>query len=333
PRAAVDEAVAQARRFGRASAAGFVNAVLRNATRNPDPTTVDPAVRWSHPPELLNRFIQLTDDPAQLQAFCRHNNSEPPTILLLAEGVAPESLAAPGISLIPHAEGHRLYVAQPAPRKALLAEWASRGVAQVQDPTAAGVVSKMDIQPGMTILDRCCGRGTKTLQMAAATGRGGRVFAMDCNAARCQALRQALAHRALDHVGVIEASRLVDASVVLPQQFDRVLVDAPCSNSGVLARRPEARYRQNDQALEELTRLQAFLLADSAPAVRPGGLLVYSTCSIWPEENDRQVEAFLRENREFELVESIRRLPHSEPDPTRYHDGGFTAVLRRRGPD
>jgi 16S rRNA (cytosine967-C5)-methyltransferase len=115
-----------------------------------------------------------------------------------------------------------------------------------------------------------------------------------------------------------------------PRSFERILIDAPCSNSGVLARRPEARYHQSDRALESLARLQDRILDDTAGAMRPGGRLVYSTCSIWPEENQQRVHAFLNRHAGYTLQHEESIVPSFSDDPTRYHDGGYLAVLARR---
>jgi 16S rRNA (cytosine967-C5)-methyltransferase len=173
--------------------------------------------------------------------------------------------------------------------------------------------------------------GTKTIQLWECSQPGGRVFAMDANARRCAALRQLLADRAISDIGVIEASWLKDAAAVLPKAFDRILVDAPCSNSGVLSRRAEARYAQDAETLSSLAELQARILDDTAPFVAAGGLLVYSTCSIWPEENEAVVSAFVERCRQFERERVLTTLPSVDPDATTHCDGGFVAVLRRRG--
>jgi 16S rRNA (cytosine967-C5)-methyltransferase len=112
--------------------------------------------------------------------------------------------------------------------------------------------------------------------------------------------------------------------------FDRILVDVPCSNSGVLARRPEARYAQAPANLASLAKLEDQIMGDTADYLRGGGLMVYSTCSVWPEENEQLVQRFVLQNPDYELVNSQLIWPSMTPDPARYHDGGYTAVLRRR---
>ena len=333
--AAVDEAVKQAKRFGRTKAAGFVNAVLRNATREPDPPLPaeqdDPQgfgeIVLSHPPQLLARLTELLGIADALRV-CRHDNAEPPTIVRLFAGQSPEALHAQGVTFTPH-EQPGMFVVEGA-KHAVLAAWAKAGVAQVQDPTAAIVADACDVSPGQIVLDRCAGLGTKTLQLRERLGDTGELFAVDASAARCEGLQQLIAARGLHNVHVSHGSMLSKLGDQLPRTFDRVLVDAPCSNSGVLARRPEARYAQDENTLASLAKLQRSILKDTAPHVASDGLLVYSTCSIWPEENERMVAVFLREHPSFELVNERATLPSLSDDAARYRDGGYFAVMRKR---
>lgn len=328
--AAVDQAVEQTRRFGRGRASKFVNAVLRNATRQPSPPLPDESdpVRYaqivlSHPPGLFRRLQKLAGTEQAL-AICRHDNREAPTIV---RAVSPLPTDA-GVTVEAH-EMPGMFVVRGA-KAALLAEWAHRGEAQVQDPTAARVVQRAQIQAGQAVLDRCCGLGTKTLQVREYAGDGGVVVAMDPNAARIEGLRRMEAARGLGNVEVYQAGMMDDLPDQARRPFDRVIVDVPCSNSGVMARRPEARYTQNDRALVALAKLQDRILDDTADAVVPGGLLIYSTCSIWPEENQNRVAVFLSRHAGFELMEEDSVLPSGDVADTAYHDGGYLAVLRRQ---
>lgn len=333
--AAVNEAVDQAKRFGRARAAGFVNVVLRNATRNADPPPPDPAAdaeRYaalvlSHPRELYRR-LHREFGAARALEICRHNNSQPPTIVRLLKDVTSDRLVADGVTVSPHARPG-MYVVEPA-RKTVLADWAARGIAQVQDPTAASVVEMLDIRPGQRILDRCAGVGTKTLQIREALGQSGQIVAVDPSAARLKLLADAAASRAIGNVTIVNTDMLGHPADGATAPFDRALVDVPCSNSGVLARRAEARYAQRDHDLRSLAKLQRQILFDTAPLIADGGLLLYSTCSIWPEENEHQVEWFARHFSEYAVEDSRLVLPGGANDPARYHDGGFVAVMRRR---
>ena len=336
PSAAVDEAVEQCRRFGKARAAGFVNAVLRNATREPDvrlpDAQTDPeahaAVALSHPRELFRRLVKIMSAEDAL-AFCRHDNAEPPTLVRLFRGATVEQLATPGVMISAH-EQSGMYVVTGA-KRARVESWAKQGLAQVQDATSARAVEHMDLRPGQRALDRCSGLGTKTLQMRERLGPDGSLVAVDPSAQRCEGLREVLRARGIENVHVHQVGMMRDITALEPPAFDRILVDAPCSNSGVLARRPEARFHQDERTLRSLKALQRDILDDTAPHVVANGLLVYSTCSVWPEENADQVQAFLARHPDYELLESHDTLPSfRDPDPTRYHDGGYVAVLRRR---
>jgi 16S rRNA (cytosine967-C5)-methyltransferase len=335
PSAAVNEAVNQAKRFGRTKAAGFINAVLRKATRELPPPLPDrqsdPAAyaerALSHPRELFTRLAALLGPEAAL-SFCEHDNREPPLIVRLSPGITPGQLESPGLMLRPH-EQPNLFVVEGA-KRLHLAEWSRRGLAQAQDPTAAAVVPEAcPVEPGQRVLDRCAGLGTKTMQLLQRAGPTGHVVAMDPNADRCRRLRDLLAERNIPNVTIYESDALAKVPALIDSLFDLVLIDAPCSNSGVLPRRPEARYAQSASALRSLEKLQIGILTDTAPHVRPGGFLVYSTCSVWSDENQSQVQSFLEADFHFTLLHEQSMLPSMIPDPTHYHDGGYRATLRR----
>jgi 16S rRNA (cytosine967-C5)-methyltransferase len=334
--AAVNEAVGQAKRFGRAKAAGFVNAVLRNATRENagGSLTADSADNadnaekvFSHPRELFKKLAELLGEENAVK-FCRHDNAEPPTLVRVFKGVEGSALRAEGVEILAHEKAGMFVVNRGTPR--VFADWARRGIAQVQDATAAGVVDQLEILPGMNVLDRCAGRGTKTMQILQRAGLGGRIVAVDASAERCVSLKDLLGERGVKNVAVHQATKLASIASELPASFDRILIDVPCSNSGVLARRPEARYAQDDRRLNSLGKLQREILEDTAPFLAAGGLLVYSTCSIWPEENEMQIRQFLSRFPNFQIMKEGTILPSFQHEsPVHYHDGGYAAVLRR----
>ncbi len=331
--AAVDEAVEQAKRFGLRHAAGFANAVLRKAARDraialpEEPDPAKKAVLWySHPSELFERLATLFG-PIPALAICGHNNLQPPTTVRLALG---KSLA--DILAICPAEPHSqegIFILS-SPDKSAIARLAQAGIAQVQDPTSAQVLAYAQLAPGLSFLDRCCGVGTKTLQAWEHLGPDAVIVAMDSSAERCRTLRSSLIARRISNVQIVQAEMFPNAHADLPRGFDRILVDVPCSNSGVLARRPEARYSQSTKALEQLVTLQKQIVTDAAKRLAPNGLLVYSTCSIWPEENQSVVEHLLHANTGLSLLKQQTTLPSCTDDPKHYHDGGFLAVLQRR---
>jgi 16S rRNA (cytosine967-C5)-methyltransferase len=341
--AAVDSAVEQAKDFGRRKAAGFVNAVLRNVARMPEPPMpdeiADPAAfaqrALSHPPMFFQRLAKLLG-AERAMAFCRHDNSDPPIVLRMFQGIEPADLVLeweqlrsqyadlPDVELWPH-ESPGLLVVRGVRGGRILGHWAKMGLAQVQDATAAGVVEKMQISPDMRVLDRCAGLGTKTMQIHERVGISGEVVAVDASEFRCQKLGELLAERGIGNVRVVHARELAVGQI--PKPLDRILIDVPCSNSGVLARRPEARYR--DQ-VDCLVKIQREILDDTLPWLAPGGILVYSTCSVWPEENELQTKEFLARNAGLELIEECFTLPSmGESSPEKYHDGGYVAVVRK----
>jgi 16S rRNA (cytosine967-C5)-methyltransferase len=328
PSAAVNEAVEQTKRFGRKRAAGFVNAVLREAQRRGLPPAPDrksepqdyARVMLSCPPELFGKLEELVGiDQALL--ICEQSNREPPLIVRLIRG----TLEAEGVKVYSH-EKAGMFVVEGATAAQIVA-WARAGIAQPQDPTSAEVISKLGIHEGETVLDRCCGMGTKTLQIAAATGKSGTVIAMDRSEERCRMLSAAAKFGDMANIRVHRGEVMTDIGE--QQSFSRILVDAPCSNSGVMARRAEARYAQDEKTLRSLARLQDWILDDTAPALLPGGKMVYSTCSIWAEENGKRVRAFVGRHADYRLVEEKLTLPSLESEATRYHDGGYFAVLER----
>ena len=359
--AVVAEAVRQTRGFGEvgfAKASGFVNAILRQALREPLvplPTRDgDPAgfaeIVLSHPRALVEQLITLlgTDDMIR---FCEHDNRTPPTLVRLigshdigallrvdadaeptaqAAGLKDEVGEDSGRILVRAHEREGIVVVEGA-KQVDFAKWAEAGIAQVQDATSAGTVAALDVRAGMTVLDRCCGVGTKTQQLAELVGPGGKVFAVDALGSRVSTLRRLASRRSdLKNVTAKRAEWMNELPAEWPASYDRILIDAPCSNSGVLARRPEARYAQHAAGQAELAASQLRILRDTWPSLAVDGLLAYATCSVWSAENGDIVRAFLDGRDDAELVSERSIWPSfGTDDPARYHDGGYVAVLRK----
>lgn len=335
--AAVDQAVEQVKRYGARHAAGLVNAILRRATREPDvqlpDETAEPQryaeIALSHPRELFDKLVSQIGAENAIK-FCRHSNAEPPTLVRAMSGAAfpPESLPE-GVTVSPH-ELPGLWVAAGA-RKATFADWAKNGLAQVQDATSARVIDHLDLKDGCSVLDRCAGLGTKTIQIRERIGQEGSIVAVDPSEARYAGLLETLRVRKISNVAVVQAEMLRKIPNLKRESFDRVLIDAPCSNSGVLARRPEARYAQSQDTTASVIKLQRQILDDTSEYLKRGGIMVYSTCSVWQEENEQQVVAFLAQHGDYELIHAQLTWPSfKSTDAAHYHDGGFFAVLRRR---
>ena len=194
----------------------------------------------------------------------------------------------------------------------------------VQDPGTRIAVDLLDPKPGERILDACAAPGGKTVQIA---WRGAEVTACEVNPKRRRRLEENLARLKLGVEVIPELPSLPEnfqLSTSNFKLFHKVLVDAPCSNTGVLRRRPDARWNWSEEKLAALVKLQAEILDACAPRVAPGGLLVYSTCSNEPEENEAQVTAFLARHPDFSIEESSESLPFESGT-----DGAFAARLRR----
>ena len=200
----------------------------------------------------------------------------------------------------------------------------------VQDPATAGAVELLDVSTGkmpvvpvegLSVLDFCAAPGGKTVQIAWRMGEGRAcrdlIVAQEVNPKRLARLKENLARMKLDNVTAVQ--KVEDGAL-----FDRVLVDAPCSNTGVIRRRPDARWRWNADHLAQLVALQKEILEAAAAHVKPGGRLVYSTCSNEPEENAEQIAAFLVAHPDFKEVGRYESVPF-ETD----HDGAFACALVR----
>ena len=229
----------------------------------------------------------------------------------------------------------------------------TEGLFTVQDITASQAVRMLDPQPNWTILDLCAAPGVKTTQLAEATGDSANIIATDIDAERLKKVRENSIRLGINSVDIVPYEELFNSKFqILNSKFDCVLLDVPCSNTGVLARRVEARYRINPIAIKKLAKAQSKLLATTAPMLKPHGKICYSTCSIQKDENSNLVRDFLQKNHNYELKSEKLILPSTEsrtdwpsvPPPhtcalnchdrssigSGDHDGGYMAILVRK---
>lgn len=263
------------------------------------------------------------------RALAQQALDEPP-LSLRAVGIAREALAeelvAASCTPRPGVHPDVLLVPPDQAETALACAAFAEGRATVQGESALRAAEAVGAQSGERVLDLCAAPGGKTAVLAAS---GASVTARDVSPERLERVAATLARLGLAERVALEAG---DGREGGEADQDAVLVDAPCTNTGVLAGRPEARWRFGPAWKRELVELQAGLLAAGAARVRPGGRLVWSTCSIDPDENRRQVEAFLAANPGWSLEEDAEHLPDTATD--REHgagpiDGGYWARLRR----
>ena len=317
--AAIAETVQAAKPIGK-SAAAFVNAVLRRLQRERDTLAADLArqpahVRLNLPKALWTRwFRDLGPDRATAVA---ESLAEPPRTVLRP---LPPFPPPPGCE--PHPDDPDFFVVPHSTRLDALPGFAE-GHFVAQDPATRPAIDLLDLRPGQRVLDACAAPGGKTAQIAARLAPwpdGTRLVANEPNADRAETLRDTL--RRCGFLDRIELSTL-PAQDLTGGPFDRILLDVPCSNTGVLGRRPDARWAWTPTRLRRAADLQAQILEACAPLLAPGGRLVYSTCSIEPEEDTLQLQAFLTRHPDFTLLDSRLTLP------TPLHDGSFAAALTR----
>lgn len=199
----------------------------------------------------------------------------------------------------------------------------SEGLFTVQDIAASQSVKLLDPMAGWTILDLCAAPGTKTTQVAEVTGDSAKIIATDINNRRLEMVKENIVRLGINNITILPYDDVLNG----PSRFDCVLLDVPCSNTGVLARRIETRYRISSETINELARIQGELLETAAEMLKPGGIICYSTCSIQKTENSEQIENFLKINQNFSLESELLTLPSAEGFD---HDGGYVAILAKR---
>ncbi len=324
---------------GAASAKGFVNALLRRAQREGlAPPPASPAVArlgvlYSHPDWLVRMW---TDEllPGEVEALLEANNTAAPTCYR-ALGDRDEALRLLRAHDVEAEPGRYASSSIVIPGPVLDTD----GVAVVQGEASQLVVDLLDPRPGERVLDACAAPGGKTAAIAARVGDAGSVVACDPGRNAAARIRASLRNAGIER-GVRIHPRGVETLDAEPASFDAVLVDAPCSGLGTLRQHPEIRWRRTPRDLDDLARRQHAILESAARYVRPGGRLVYSTCTIARLENDDVVEAFLADHASFRR-EARDQLPDSpgeclEADgtlrtfPHRHGLDGFFAVRLRR---
>lgn len=347
PYAAVSEAVALAKRVVRRGAGGLVNGVLRSVLRNidslPIPKTGNPAedlaIEHSHPTWMVERWLKRYGSGATIELL-EWNNRRP------RFGIRINTL------ITPVDEFHELldrlslkwergkyldhFVTVESVQPLIREGFFSRGLCAVQDESAGLLVQLLGPEPGEVVVDLCAAPGGKAIHSAQIMENQGRVVAVDVQPVRVGLIEEAARQQA---AGIVEAYT-ADArhfNGIPPGSADRVLVDAPCSGLGVLSKRADLRWRRTPDDLSDLVQLQDEILEAASKLVRPGGILVYGTCTIEPEENEERVAAFLGRHPEFSVEDAARFLPtevttglYASTFPPRHGvDGAFGARLIR----
>lgn len=339
--AAVYETVALAADRGERGLARLTNWALREHLRRgghvPLPSmTTDPvrylSVRYSHPEWLVRRWLARWGFERTEQALIADNEPAPLTARVnklrttrdeLIQRLAAERVTAKPVGIVP--EG--IILSAPG----ALAELPSfrEGLFTIQDTASMLIGHVMAPAAGETILDACAAPGGKTTHLAELMGNTGRIIATDLHPSRLGLVLQAANRLGLGIIetAALDARHLLDhrAELGIPDAgVDRVLVDAPCSGLGVLRRRPDLRWRKSEEEIRKLPVLQIAVLEAASMLVRPGGVVVYSTCTTEPEENDGVVASFLARHPEFVLVSPPESITESA---ARYLDGKLLRIM------
>jgi 16S rRNA (cytosine967-C5)-methyltransferase len=284
-RAAIDESVELARQAGHRFASGMVNAVLRKLAQDPQSYSSEEAVIQAHPAWMVERWSRFFGTDVA-SAICGHNQNPTAMTIRLATSEAEAELMQAGITLEP---GTLLSAARTVTGGDVVSTAAFlEGRVRIQDE-GSQLVGEF-VGQGRAILDCCAAPGGKTLILAERNPEA-RIVACEASAARLELLRERLAG-----IGERVECRLADATALnFESEFDVVLADVPCSGTGTLSRNPEIRHRLRPEDLPRQAERQRAILACALRAVRPGGHVVYSTCSLEAEENEQVIAPVLRE--------------------------------------
>lgn len=349
--AAVNEAVKLAKRHGGPRAGGLVNAVARRILRGKElqsPASKSDVVSYlsalcSHPDWLVKKWLDYFGRE-ETEALLRANNDEPP-LTLRANRL----------------KGDRAVLVELLHKKEFDAEttpWSSQGIRlkhgsavdqlpgfaeglfQIQGEASQLVGYLLDPQPGERILDGCAAPGGKTTHIAELMKDKGEIIATDVSAKGLEKLKQNVQRLGLTSVRpfLVDVARGLTGALAAP--YDRILVDAPCSGLGTLRSHPEAKWRRGEADIKRLSRLQKKILHRLSAYLKPGGILVYATCTLTREENEEVVEDFVDRQRDFVLENAESYLPQEAKQltcgqyflalPHKHDTDGFFAARMRK---
>jgi 16S rRNA (cytosine967-C5)-methyltransferase len=334
PYALVDETVEAVKTVRGKGGAGFVNAILRRALREKAELLAalakeaPLAVRESHPDILADRWV-LRFGEARASAIMAWDNARPAvTVRIQGSRAKREEVVArwtaEGVPFMPHpAFPERCLTLGKGVEVTRLPGWTDGWIA-VQDPSTLVAVDLLEPVPGERILDACAAPGGKLADLADRIGGDGLV-ALDASKARLEMVKENLARLQVTGVTVMQGDLTRPATtqaLLKGGLFDKILLDAPCTNSGVLRRRADARWRFTPESLAEMAAIQRRLISTAAGLIKPGGRLVYSTCSIEPEEDGDLVRTCLQAHPAWKLLRDSLWLPGEHEA-----DGAYAAAL------
>ena len=304
---------------------GLINGILRSAVRGKadlleSATRQELSVRQSHPQFLIDRWSKNFGAP-ETESLCEWNNRPAPVYARINRlKISDDDFRAR------YGDAEEIAVATNFVRMANipLAALAS-GHCYIQDPSTAAACTLLNPQSGERVLDACAAPGGKTSYLAELIGNEGTIVACDRDKHRVEVLRENLERLGVTNARCVHHNWNSGQPFGDAAGFDRILVDAPCSNTGVMRRRVDVRWRLSPDDFSRMPTLQMQILRAVVPLLKPGGTLVYSTCSLEPEENERVVERIVREFAFLHLEEQKSVLPFRDG-----FDGAYAAKLARQ---
>ncbi len=335
--AAINETVDAAKgRPGGPGNAKMINAVLRRAQREKEQVLQSlrkqPAhIRLSHPKYLMDRWTK-TYGEADAIKLAEWNNEPPSTILRIEQTAIDaaefiDKLRENGIEPLMHPYSDKeIFLILPRGAAVRKVPGYEEGWFTIQDPATSVAVDLLAPRPTEEVLDACAAPGGKAAMLASRMQGGmGKLVAMDKHDDRIDVLKENQKRLNLDWIEIVKGDARYPEKTFGDRKFDAILLDVPCLNTGVLRRRADARWRVDEERLGSITALQTKILDASSKLLKEKGRLVYSTCSLEPEENEELVARWIRANPDFRLAKTGKAFP-----PESGTDGAFAALLRRK---
>lgn len=341
PYSAVDETMKLAKKWTTSKQQGLINAVLRRVSSSPYPVVINQgraievlSIAYAHPVWLLKRWRKRLSMLETLQ-LCRANNTPAPFSIwvnshMIQPGHMKKELKSQGIECKPHPFLDDMLIVLIPVDITQLPQYVE-GLIHPQDPASSLVVKTLDPQPGETILDACAGPGIKMVQMAWSMENRGRLVACDIHPEK---ISQITENRERSGITVVEP-HLGDVTEKVKEQnifFDRILLDAPCSDLGTIRRHPELKWRRRERDITLFSERQRHLLINLVKHLKPGGILVYSICSTEPEEGEALIKQILDQHSYLEAVDFLESLPQAL-HPFYKRKGLFTIYPHYAGTD
>ncbi|RXT15048.1 16S rRNA (cytosine(967)-C(5))-methyltransferase RsmB [Ammoniphilus sp. CFH 90114] len=339
-RAVVHEAVELAKQQGHKGTVGLVNGVLRNYERRKQDWVIPEqwpkfkkiALEHSHPEWLVKRWLSYYGEKETI-GMCEVNN-QPPSISIRVNRLKASKEQVAGM-IQEEFEGAECISSKFGMDGFLLRQVGNiaysqayqQGLCTIQDESSMLVAIAVAPEPGMSIMDTCAAPGGKTTHMAELMNNSGHILALDIHEHKIKLITSQAERLGIDIIQTKQADARELPDNLYNGLFDRILVDAPCSGFGVIRRKPDLKWQKRPQDIEEIAKVQLSILKQAAKWLKPGGYLVYSTCTVDPEENSRLVHRFLEEEPSLSLDSSLVDIMPSVLRPYFHKTGSYVQLL------